>query len=548
MRLDYVPATKAFTLRVPQTEGALIRSLMRDHGMDMSLPGSTKQEALLFTREPYCAATFALDATPAAQAQLVGINAQIEASWKQESDAHIKCPADQELWGFQKADIEYASQRTNTLVGDQPGLGKTPIAICFANEISAKRVLVVCPASIRLQWARRIREWTTMRWPYSIHIIKNARNGVHPTAQWTVISYEMARQPAIGKALARGTYDLLILDEAHYVKTPTSRRTQAIFGAYDGSEKQGFEALAQRCGAVMALTGTPLPNRPREAYTLCRGLCWDAIDWMSEEKFGERFNPIITNERTDPATGRTIIYRDERTGRHAELQNRLRANFMTRHLKVDVMPQLQLPAYDIVQLEETGPVRQVLQAERLLDIDPETFTGADAAIMGDVATVRRMMGIAIAPQVADYIDMLIDGGEEKLVVFAWHTQVLDVLEHRFLKYGVVRVDGSTTEVQKGKRVAAFQADPKCKVIIGNTLSLGTGTDGLQNVCWHALHAEPDWVPGNNEQCFDRLNRGGQKNKVLGDLFAVPGSILERILASALRKLKTTHLALDKKGF
>lgn len=63
----------------------------------------------------------------------------------------MACPCDQELWGFQRADVAYALRRKSTLIGDQPGLGKTPVAICFANEIKAKRVLVVCPASIRLR-------------------------------------------------------------------------------------------------------------------------------------------------------------------------------------------------------------------------------------------------------------------------------------------------------------------------------------------------------------------------------------------------------------
>lgn len=537
MLLDYVSSTRCFTLSVARTETALIRSLMREHGLDMSLTASNERDAVLFTREPYAAATFSDLATPAARHQLLGLITQIDASRKESSDAHIKCPPDQELWPFQKADVEYALSRTNTLVGDQPGLGKTPIAVCIANEIGARRVLVICPASIRLQWARRIREWTTMRWPYSIHIIQNARNGVHPTANWTIASYEMARSPAIAKALEKGTYDLLVLDEAHYLKTITAGRTRAIFG---GGEHPVAGPLADRCGHILALTGTPLPNRPREAYTLARGLCYDAIDFMSEDAFGKRFNPILKGDKNNG------FFSDERQGRFAELQNRLRANFMTRHLKSEVMTQLKPPIYDLIQVEETGPVRQALEKERLLDIDPETLEGADAEILGEIATVRRLMGVAIAPQVVDYVDMMLDGGEEKIVLFAWHKEVLDIFEAGLQKWGVLRVDGSTSGKQKEARVDAFIKDPRCQVIIGNTLSLGTGTDGLQYVANHALHAEPDWVPGNNEQCFDRLNRGGQQRRVLADMFVAPNSILERILASALRKMNTIDKALDRR--
>lgn len=516
---------------------------MREHGLDLSLPASTPGAAVLFTREPYAAASFGKYATPAARAQLHGILQEIEASWQPDSGAHIKCPADKELWGFQKADIEYALRRRNTLVGDQPGLGKTPIAICFANEIAAKRVLVLCPANIRIQWVKRIREWTTMRWPFVVHPILNGRHGVHPTAQWTVVSYDLARTEAIGKALAKGSYDLLILDEAHYLKTIDSQRTRAVFG---GGRDRHFDAIASRAGAILGLTGTPLPNRPREAYTLARGLCFDAIDWQSEDDFRERFNPSMRMEVIDPKTGRTKVWIDERSGRHAELQNRLRANFMTRHLKRDVMTQLQMPVYDIIQMEETGPVKQALKAESLLDIDPEHLEGADAEVLGHIAVVRRMMGIALAPQVADYVEMIVDGGEEKLVLFAWHIEVLNILEERLHRLGVVRIDGSTSATKKDRLITKFRTDPKIAVCLGNIQSMGTGTDGLQEVASHAIICEPSWTPGENIQCFDRLDRGGQKRQVQGDILVAPNSIAERVLASALRKLQITDKALDRR--
>lgn len=543
MQLEYHDATSAFTLKVPRSEAALIQNLMREHGFDFSLPASTPSEACLFTKEPYAAASFANCATQRAFGQLRPMLEQIALSWRNESNVHISCPADQELWGFQKSNIEYALPRKCTLIGDQPGLGKTPTAVCFANEIRAKRSLVICPASIRLQWVKKIREWTILRWPYTVHPILVGRHGVHPTAEWTVVSYDLARTEAIGKALAKGHYDLLILDEAHYLKTTDSRRTRAVFG---GGHARLFEEFAARSERILALTGTPLPNRPREAYTLARGLCWDSIDWMSEDSFRERFNPSQTIEKIDPITGRTKVYVDERSGRHGELQNRLRANFMTRHLKREVMPQLKMPIYDIIQLEETTAVKQALKAESLLGIDPENLEGADAVAFGAIATARRLMGIALAPQVADYIDMVIDGGEEKLVVFAYHHEVLDILQKAWEKHGVLRVDGGTSANRKIKSVELFQSDPQYQIFLGQIVACGTGTDGLQHVSCHAFIAEPDWVHGVNEQAFDRLDRGGQNRVVQGDIFVAPGSFSEKILASALRKGHTVHSALDKR--
>ena len=544
MILDFNPETGAYLVKVPRAEKALVLELMSEYGLDFSKPDSRGAEAVLFTREPFAACPFAHVATPLAHSQLLPLLEQIDASRAVDNPIRPVTPIDRELWPFQRASLAYAMNRRATLIGDEPGLGKTPIAITFANQIQAERILVVCPANIRLQWIRRIREWTTMVYPFSVHAILTASHGVHPKANWTIVSYDMARVPAIGRALAANKYDLVICDEIHYAKTVDAKRTRALFG---GGASPIHLPIVESADRVLGLSGTPLPNRPREAYTIARALCFDAIDWMSEDAFRTRFNPSKRIERIDPVTGRTSFFIDERSGRHAELQARMRAHFMVRHLKRQVMPQLKLPVFDLIQLETTGPVLQALKAESLLKIDPSNLQGANAAILGQVATVRRMMGVALAPQIANYAAMLLDSGEEKLTLFAWHIEVLDILERALQKYGVVRIDGSTSAKQKQDRVDMFIQNPACHVIIGNLLSMGTGTDGLQEVCYHGLIAEPSWTPGENIQAFDRLDRGGQRNAVQGEIFVAPNSIAERVLASALTKLHVTHNTLDREG-
>ncbi len=541
MILDFHPNTKAFTLTVDRHE-ANVRELMSSHGLDMSIGVSglsTPNKAVLFTYESYAAVAFFDHATAAAREQLINTQQLVEKSWATSSTRHIDVPADKELSPFQVAGVDYVLSMGNTLIGDQPGLGKTMQAIAVANEMQAERVLVLCPANIRIQWCERIRSWTTLRYPYTVYPILHGRRGVHPHAEWAVVSYDLARTELIWRQLARGKYDLLILDEAHYLKTIDARRTRTVFGRHDG-HAQAAEALAERSSRVLALTGTPLPNRPREAYTLARGLCWDAIDWMSEDRFTTRFNPSEQRETPD---GKTYI--DERSGRHFELQARLRANFMVRRLKRDVLPQLKVPFLDIVHVEETGAIRQALQAEKLLDIDPEDMTGLDMTVRGQVSTVRRMMGLAIAPLAADYIEMLLDGGEEKICVFAWHIEVLDILMTKLAKFKPLRIDGSTSPSRKPAIVAQFAKSPS-RLLIGNILSMGTGTDGLQEACQRGVAAEASWVSGDNEQMVDRLDRMGQSGQVLFDFLVAPGSFSEHVLGSSLRKRKVTHSALDQR--
>lgn len=549
MIVDYVPKTNLFTLVLEPGDKLTPKELLREYGMNLGKGG------IFYCESPYTAAPFNKYAGPRAQAQLADIVEGYNASKAIESNAHIRCPADQELRPFQRADLDYLLRRGGGLDADEPGLGKTPTAICFANEIGAKRVLVICPASVRMQWVQRIQEWTTMAPGYYIYPIYSSSHGVDPSANWTIVSYDLARSEGIGKALAANTYDLLIMDEAHALKTPESARTRSIFGDYEtgtyrskyerGKERRDlFEPLARRARAVLGLTGTPLLNRPREAYTLARALCWDAIDFLSEERFRNRFNPVIRRSgiRSD---GTSYVFNEEHVGRFAELQYRLRANCMTRHLKREVLPQLKMPVYDIVRVEQTGPVKAALRAESLLGIDLDLFNPNDIEIMGHVAEVRHMMGVAIAPQVADYVDMLIDGGETKIVVFGWHHDVLDLFMQRFEKYNPLRIDGRVSTEEREIRKNRFIKDPDCQIIVGNTLAMGVGLDGLQLVANHAILAEPDWVPSNNVQAIDRLDRFGQQRTVMADLFVAPGSILEKILAKALDKAHNIHRALDR---
>ena len=543
MQLEYYPKTGAFCLFVDRAgDGITPREVMNVHGWDMSEPASTPERACFFTTCEYAAAAFNPDIMSLdASEKLWPLLLQIEASKRDYSEANIKCPDDKELWPFQKAGIEYALQRTHTLIGDQPGLGKTAQAICYANEINAKHVLVVCPANIRLQWAKQIRAWTTMQDRPIIYPILKSSDGVHPRANWTIISYDLLRSDPIHRALYASLYDCIILDEAHYLKTPSARRTTAIF-----SSDKDRPGLANRTGSILGLTGTPLPNRPRECYTIARAFDWGSIDWQSERAFQDKYNPSATFEKKNPFTGQIESrFTKEKVGRLPELRSRLRSHFMVRRLKRDVLTQLPEIRHEIVHVEETGEIRKALEAESLLHIDPENLAGIDAQVLGHVAAVRRMMGLAKAPQVAEYVNMLLEGGEDKIVLFGWHINVLDILETRLAKWGVLRVDGSTSPVHRQRYVDQFQTDQRKRVFLANLQAIGVGVDGLQNVCSHAIFAECSWTPSDNEQGIGRLERIGQSSGILAEFLVAPGSFDERVLGSSLRKARNIHNALDQ---
>lgn len=546
--LDYNPDNQAFFLQVPRNS-VPVETLMTEYGLDFSVPDSTHDRAILFTRDPFGAASFHEYATTTARAQLDWIAREISASSALDSGRHLTLPPGKELIGYQRASADYILNRAHSLDADEPGLGKTPTSITVANEIQARRIIVVCPASIRFQWARRIKEWSTMPDPF-IEVVTSSRCAPNDQCKWTLISYELARIPPMLRALVKHRYDLLIVDEAHYAKDIGAARSRAIFGYYDVRVDDGESnevvttCLMEVSEKVLLLSGTPMPNRPSELYVMCRSLAWESIDWLSLKRFRERFNPQQKGKTNE---GRVWSYEEE--GRLPELQCRMRAHIMCRHLMKDVRHQLKAafpdPLYDLIYLDETkAAIKLALEAERMLDIDPENLEGADFKILGAVSTVRLQMGLAMAPQVADYIEMLLESGERKLVIFTWHLEVTDLLLQKLAPWGAVATDGRNT-ARKDFLVQEFIHKPEINVLLGNIMTLGTGTDELQHVANHCLFAEPDWVPGNNDQAVKRLARFGQLSRVLADFFLVRSSMAEKVLASSLRKGGVLHKTLDR---
>jgi SWI/SNF-related matrix-associated actin-dependent regulator 1 of chromatin subfamily A len=530
-----------FILRVPHNNKAEVASLMAYRGLTFSTSASRKEEAILFSENPYSLCDLAAD-VPA----LLPYKRAIEASRALNGVGSKRVPPGKELWDYQKADLDYLVQRGGGILGDQPGLGKTPTAIVFANHIESYRTLVIVPASLRLQWAAKIREWSIIP-NVKVSAMLNVKDGIHPTAHYQIISYNAATNPAIIKAIAKYKWKLLIADEAHAMKNADSIRTRAIVGNGSRMFVHGDEktpAIATYCEHALALTGTLLLNRPSEAYVLLRHFDWECIDFMGQEKFKERYNR--------QAVIKTIHgkrHNLESTSLESELQNRLRVNIMTRHEKKDVLKLMKPPRYEVVQLSETGAVKAALAEEGLLDIEIEDFqTNKNIKVDGHIAEVRRLMGVALAPQVAEYSADWLDGSDgEKLVIFGWHIEVLDILEQKLSRFGTVRVDGSVSTPNRQKRVDAFIDNPEIRVFIANMQSGGTGVDGLQKVCSRCFLAEPDWVPAQNEQAVSRLDRYGQEDLVTAEIFVAPGSISEKILVKALEKMNVIHRVLDHEG-
>lgn len=531
-----------FIVRMPRSKKAELSREQTQRGLVFSLSASSNVEAVLFTSNPYAVADLE------GAESLEPLRREILLSHALEGEPVIgSVPADKELWPYQNAALRYILKREGGLLAEPMGLGKTSVSIAFCNALGLKRVLVVVPASLRLQWQSAVKRWSTIE-KVKVSAMLETRQGINPAAHYQIVSYDACTNADIHRAISRHEWDCIILDEGHYCKSVDAARTRAIFGALrdkmfrPANGRQKVPALRSRTKRLLILTGTPALNRPSELFSLVNALDPECIDFSSFDAFKMKYNP------QQEWTGRGGARRQtESVMNETELQNRLRANIMTRHEKKSVLTQLKPPRFSLVCVEPTGEIRQALKSENLIDMDlaAQGFHG-NAELLAHVAEARRLMGEAIAPQAARYLKDVLDGSDEKIVVFGWHINVLNILEAAFKPYGCVRVDGSKSVVNRQKSVDAFMSDGKVRVFLANLQTGGTGVDGLQTVSSRVFIVEPDWVPEQNMQAVARLDRIGQANVVQAEIFIAPGSITERILVKALEKMNVLSRVLNKK--
>jgi SWI/SNF-related matrix-associated actin-dependent regulator 1 of chromatin subfamily A len=455
---------------------------------------------------------------------------------------------------YQLAGVEYHMARDNALFGDAPGLGKTAECILLSNAIRAKRTLVVCPASLRLKWEREIWQWSTQE-NVSTYPILKSRDGVSLEADYVITSYALLLNKGIRDAILDARWDHLILDEAHAIKDPKGNKRTRVICAPD--------MLPSVVGRITMASGTILPNQPVECYNAVRLLNWEAIDRASLNTFKEHYYDFgggtIFGPVFDPKTqtwSRKVHWSEHvrNVPRNLDdLQYRLRKHIMVRRLKEDVLKELPRKQWLPFPLESTGEIKKALKhegwkaAERLWEMDLDAFKQSGGFMVdGSISTARRLLGEAKAPQVAEYARELLASGVEKLVIGAWHLSVLAYLREQLEEYGLEYIDGSTTPTKKQQAIDFFQNErDSVAIILGQMMVLGEGCDLF--VAQDVLLAEPDWVPGRNDQFLDRIHRLGQKgDHVIGHLPVVPGTLDEKILSVAIRKDRAIYEALDAK--
>lgn len=451
---------------------------------------------------------------------------------------------------FQKDGIEWLILHENALLADQMGLGKTVQAIGLINALpSIKRTLVICPASLKINWKNEIMTWSAR--PCTVHMINSKSEWI--PAGIVIINYEQV--PKFRTEIDNTPWDLLICDESHYLKNAKSQRTQLIFGHWDDDPKKRIYPI--KAARRLCMTGTPVLNRPKELWTTVRALDRQGLgkDWHHfhthycgayKDKFGWQLDGASNLE---------------------ELNRRLKLGIMLRRKKEEVLPQLPPKRRQIIMLEPTTVgAKQALKNEAKLAATEETINILRAKIealsvnqaseeykkavqrlssyetvsFGESAKIRHATATAKLPMAMDYLVNVLDN-EDKIVVFAHHHDVIDTLVEGLAEYGVVSIDGRAEIKKRQEAVDRFQHDPKVRVIVGSIGAMGSG---------YTLHAasyvgfvELDWVPGNMNQAEDRLHRIGQKQSILIQHLMLNGSFDGRMAKSVMHKQQVIERAI-----
>lgn len=483
-----------------------------------------------------------------------GTNENYMLSMAESSSIEVPAPKGLEYFGYQKAGIEYLLKNEGVLLGDEMGLGKTIQVIGLINHLNdvlkddfdskynrLEKVLIVCPAHLKLNWAKELKTWLCSNLTYGI-----ADGSWFPKHHdIAVINYEILAKHEL--ILQKTRWDLIVADEGHYLKNPNSQRSENFY--------------ALNAPRRIIVTGTPISNRPKELFPL--------ISWLRPDRFPKFITFAIRYCGAVKGEGDRWNFNGD--SNLDELNARLRATLMIRRLKNEVLKDLPDKIRQVIELPAPRAARSLLASElgaydereetlatlraaikeaktandtAAYDAAVRSFQSVTGQILSSIAKVRKEVALIKAPLVAEHVRTIVDTGQ-KVVVFAHHHDVIDLIYDSFPKEMVVKLDGRDSAVEKDRSVQRFQNSSDCMVFIGALTAAGTGI--TLTAASTVVFAELDWVPGNLSQCEDRCHRIGQKNSVLVQHIVLENSLDFRIANRIVEKQYVIDAAMNNKS-
>lgn len=486
-----------------------------------------------------------------AKSRLNQSDVQVLASRAVDANVDIPAPNGLSYLGFQKAAVVFALARKDTLIADSMGLGKTIESIAIINaDPSIKSILIICPASLKLNWTRELEKWVVRELTGEI-----ASGKTFPSTDIVVVNYEQVKK--FKKDIEKRDWDLLIADEIHMCKNSSAIRTRQVLGWSSDSGKTIIMPIEAKRRIYM--TGTPILNRPVELWPLLRITDPEGLG-ASYWQYARRYCGLWESPWGWDATGAT-------KENLPELQFRLRQQLMIRRTKEQVLNELPPKRRQIIPIP-SDKVKLIIKAEndfyiRNQDIiekarqevetsqaagdelsfkaATEKLKGAKKTLFEEMSRLRHDSAVAMIPYAIEYIEDRLEE-ENKIVVGTYHRDVTEQLYEKFKDIAVMMHGGTKLEIRQ-QAVDRFQTDSSCKIIIGTIGTMGVGW--TLTAASYALLVEEDWTPSLIAQFEDRLHRIGQKESVLIQHLCFDGSLSVNMLKTILAKQEMIDKALDK---
>lgn len=414
----------------------------------------------------------------------------------------------------QKIAIEKLLANDKYILADDMGLGKTTSTVVASLESDIKKVLIVCPASLKINWKREIELYSDEK----VLIVEGKKWG--STFKYYIINYDIlknfhttenTKDSDAYKIILNEGFDLAIVDEAHYISNSQAQRTKLL------------NDILAKIPRVWLLTGTPMTSRPINYFNLLKIVNSPlTLNWKSYVlRYCKGYQFTVGGRRIWNTSGASNL---------DELREQTKG-VVLRRMKTDI---LDLPEKIIspIWLELKNSFYDDELTE-FLRISKENRKKESLTVtLNRLMKLRQLIAIEKVDHTCELIDKVLEQGR-KVIVFTNFTMSLDMIYEKYGKKAVV-LDGRMSKDRRQQSVDRFQNEDKVKIFIGNIKAAGVGITltAADTVIFNDL----SFVPADHSQAEDRAYRYGQKNSVLV-YYPVFENTIEMTIYNILQKKK-----------
>ena len=389
----------------------------------------------------------------------------------------------------QKEAIQKLVENKKFILADDMGLGKTTSTIIAALEAGSKKALIICPATLKINWKREIENYSD-----KTVFIAESKN-FNTEADFVIINYDIIKNFHDTKKkdesqILASNFDLVIVDEAHYIKNATAQRTKLI------------NDIVKKTDRLWLLTGTPMTSRPIDYFNLLSLIDSPvAKNWMAYAiRYCQGYQFNVGGRKVWNVTGASNL---------EELRDRT-LGLTLRRLKENV---LDLPDKIIT------PVYLRLKSKQYEEVMGEYYDWYDknpeeskslTVQFSKLTKVRQIIADEKIAQTIELAENILEQ-DKKVIIFCNFTDSLNKITEHFGK-AAVKLDGSMSKPERQHSVDQFQDNPKVKVFVGNIKAAGVGI--TLTAAEAVIMNDLSFLPSDHAQSEDRAYRYGQKNNVL----------------------------------